>query len=121
MSDKIPSPQSSLRNSPAGYAGALAAIFTALIRMFVPTEYVENALTIVAALSPILGVWLFDYLLKKKRSDAQVAIEAKITKRLEFLDQQLTNTHFSTEQKETFLKEKERLILEFTQLDKTVQ
>lgn len=120
MSDKTPSTQSSFGNSPAGYAGALAAISTALIRMFVPAEYVENSLTIVAALSPIVGVWLFSYLLEKKRSDAQLTMEAHITKRLAFLDQQLANEHFSTEQKETFLKEKERLILEYTQLNRSV-
>lgn len=120
MSDKQPTEQSSFSNNPATYAGAFAGILAALIRMFVPAEYIENALTISAAISPILGVWLFGFLNKKRQSAAQIAVKKKVEDRMELLDLQINNKQYSKEQKEKFLEEKQKLVLEYIQLDKTV-
>lgn len=120
MGNKPQSESSSFGNSPATYAGVFAAISAALIRMLVPQEYIENSLTISAAISPPLGVFLFGYLRKKKRSDAQTAIESHIKGRMDFLDKQLADENYTPEQKSKFLQEKERLVLEYTQLDRTV-
>ncbi|MDG2958856.1 MULTISPECIES: hypothetical protein [Pasteurellaceae] len=121
MSDKLQTATSSLSNSPAAYAGAFASILTALIRMFVPTEYVENSLTISAAISPLLGVWVFERLNKRKRSDAQIAYEIHIKERMKFLEEQIASKGYTKEQKDKFYEEKMRLTLEYTQINKTVQ
>lgn len=120
MSDKQPTEQSSFSNNPATYAGAFAAILAALIRMFVPAEYIENSLTISAAISPILGVWIFSFLNKKRQSVAQIAVKEKMKDRMDLLDLQINNEQYSKEQKEKFLEEKQKLVLEYIQLDKTV-
>lgn len=93
MSDKQPTEQSSFSNNPATYAGAFAAI---------------------------LGVWIFSFLNKKRQSAAQIAVKEKMKDRMDLLDLQINNEQYSKEQKEKFLEEKQKLVLEYIQLDKTV-
>ncbi|HHT7784090.1 hypothetical protein [Pasteurella multocida] len=121
MSNKDPSSKSSFVNSPAAYAGALAAVSAALIRMFSSPQYTENLLTISAALSPILGVWIFSFFAKMKLSDAQITMEEKIKERMDFLDRQIADDRYSQEQKDKFSEEKTKLVLEYVNLYKTVE
>ncbi|PNW19690.1 hypothetical protein [Pasteurella multocida] len=121
MSNKELSNKSSFVNGPAAYAGALAAVSAALIRMFSSPQYTENLLTISAALSPIFGVWIFGLLAKMKLSDAQIAMEEKIKRRMDFLDQQIASDSYSQEQKDKFSEEKAKLVLEYVNLYKTVE
>ncbi|OIQ13054.1 hypothetical protein UR07_12160, partial [Pasteurella multocida subsp. multocida] len=80
-----------------------------------------NLLTISAALSPIFGVWIFGLLAKMKLSDAQIAMEEKIKRRMDFLDQQIASDSYSQEQKDKFSEEKAKLVLEYVNLYKTVE
>lgn len=98
--------ESSFGNNPVAYTGALSTILASLIRMFCPTEYIENVLTISSAASPIIGLWIFSLLNDKKRSDSQKSFENRIKTRMDFLDKQLDDNSYTDEQKKIFVMRK---------------
>ncbi|MDP8162823.1 hypothetical protein QJU89_05895 [Pasteurella skyensis] len=98
--------QSSSVHSPTTYAGAFAAISTALVRMFVPAPYLENTLSITAALSPIIGMGIFQYLNSRKKTNEQIAFEERIDKEMAFLDTQINDPTYTEEQRKEFTEQK---------------
>ncbi|WP_439239251.1 hypothetical protein [Lonepinella sp. BR2919] len=108
MGDKQPS----FGNNLVTYTGAFSVVSAGLIRMYCSQEHLETLLTISGAVSPMFGMWAFRLISSKMKSDADLAFEKTIQKRIDFLNTQIEDMSYSQQQKQELTEEKLKLVKE---------